>query len=80
MFLYRMLGYPYCYLLGVGTCGEGCSQSLRMNITKYNEWTAAVVRIIRAAGGKNAQRILILGALQKNLQEPGHDRQKDLQK
>ena len=54
--------------LGTGTCSAkdgDCSQSLRTNINKYNEWTAAVVRIIRASGGKNAQRILILGAPQK---------------
>ena len=53
--------------LGTGTCEKygDCSQSLRTNINKYNKWTADVVRIIRASGGKNAQRILILGAPQK---------------
>ena len=52
--------------LGKDKCRNNCSLSLPTNITKYNEWTAAVVRIIRAAGGKNAQRILILGAPQIN--------------
>jgi hypothetical protein len=51
--------------LGVDLCGSNCSLSLRTNITKYNEWTAAVVHTIRTAGGKNAERILILGAPQK---------------
>ena len=51
--------------LGVDECKHNCSLSLRTNITKYNEWTDAVVRTIRTAGGKNAERILILGAPQK---------------
>ena len=51
--------------LGVDECGNDCSQSLRENINKYNEWTDAVVRTIRTAGGKNAERIIILGAPQK---------------
>ena len=52
--------------LGKDKCRNNCSLSLPTNITKYNEWTAAVVGIIRAAGGKNAQRIIILGAPQIN--------------
>ena len=51
--------------LGVDECKTQCELSLRTNITKYNEWTRAVVNTIRSAGGKNAERILILGAPQK---------------
>ena len=41
--------------LGVDACRSDCGLSLRTNITKYNEWTAAVVRTIRTAEGKNAE-------------------------
>ena len=51
--------------LGRDVCKSDCSQSLRTNINKYNDWTNAVVRTIRNAGGKNAERILILGAPEK---------------
>ena len=51
--------------LGVDFCKNDCDQSLRTNITKYNEWTRAAVNTIRSAGGKNAKRIIILGAPQK---------------
>ena len=41
--------------LGVDFCKDDCSASLRTNITKYNDWTAEVVRTIRATGGKNTE-------------------------
>ena len=57
--------------LGTGYCKTQCEQSLRTNITKYNEWTRAVVNTIRSAGGKNAERIIILGAPQKTSENLG---------
>ncbi len=32
---------------------------------KYNNWTSEVITAIRATGGNNAQRILILGSPEK---------------
>ena len=51
--------------LGVDICKDACQDSLRVNTEKYNNWTAEVVRTIRASGGNNAERILILGAPKK---------------
>lgn len=58
--------------LGIDTCSEGenekvkieksCKNSLRRNTDKYNEWTKNVTKEIRALGGKNAKRILILAS------------------
>ena len=51
--------------LGVDGCGgkkSSCGESLRMRPDKYNRWTSDVVAAIRATGGKNAERILILGS------------------
>ena len=51
--------------LGIDGCGEKkstCSESLRKSPEKYNNWTTEVVAAIRATGGKNAKRILILGS------------------
>ena len=51
--------------LGVDLCQKDCDLSLRTNSTKYSQWTSHVVSTIRAAGGNNANRILILGAPKK---------------
>ncbi|KAK3755986.1 hypothetical protein QZH41_003338 [Actinostola sp. cb2023] len=48
--------------LGIDGCGSNCSESLRRRPDKYNRWTSDVVTAIRATGGKNAKRILILGS------------------
>ena len=48
--------------LGKDRCGDKCKNSLRGNIDKYNQWTSEVVDAIRATGGNNAERILILGS------------------
>ena len=51
--------------LGLDGCGGKkcpCRKSLRKNTAKYNTWTSEVVTAIRATGGKNAKRILILGS------------------
>ena len=51
--------------LGLDGCGgkkSTCGESLRMRPDKYNRWTSDVVAAIRATGGKNAKRILILGS------------------
>ncbi|XP_078372857.1 cellulase/esterase CelE-like [Oculina patagonica] len=51
--------------LGLDGCGgtkSSCGESLRMRPDKYNLWTSEVVTAIRATGGKNANRILILGS------------------
>ncbi|XP_031570675.1 LOW QUALITY PROTEIN: uncharacterized protein LOC116304999 [Actinia tenebrosa] len=51
--------------LGIDECGtkENCGESLRMRTDKYNnQWTSDVVAAIRATGGNNAKRILILGS------------------
>ena len=51
--------------LGIDGCGgdkKKCNESLRMRPDKYNLWTSEVVAAIRATGGKNAKRILILGS------------------
>lgn len=51
--------------LGLDGCGgkkSTCSESLRMRPDKYNRWTSEVVDAIRKTGGKNKQRILILGS------------------
>lgn len=46
-------------------CPEDCDESLRENTSKYNQWTREVVSAIRATGGNNAQRILILASPKK---------------
>ncbi len=54
--------------LGVDGCVKfniSCDNSLRNNINKYTNWSTEVVRAIRATGGKNEKRILILGSPQK---------------
>ena len=48
--------------LGIDECETNCDESLRKRIDKYNNWTADVVAAIRATGGNNGQRILILGS------------------
>lgn len=51
--------------LGIDGCGgskDTCKESLRMRPEKYNRWTSEVVAAIRATGGKNAKRILILAS------------------
>lgn len=48
--------------LGIDECGESCGESLRRNTSKYNKWTSDVVAAIRATGGKNSERIIILGS------------------
>ena len=48
--------------LGTDDCGNNCGESLRERSDKYNSWTSDVVKAIRATGGKNDQRILILGS------------------
>jgi hypothetical protein len=52
--------------LGVDVCGKlgelNCLESLRRRHDKYNRWTSDVVAAIRAAGGKNKKRIIILGS------------------
>ena len=51
--------------LGVDYCTAelpNCDNSLRQNITKYNQWTSNVVAAIRNSGGNNANRILILAS------------------
>ena len=48
--------------LGVDQCGTSCEDSLRESPDKYNEWTSEVIRTIRATGGNNAERILILAS------------------
>lgn len=51
--------------LGLDVCGNSCEASLRMNTTKYNDWTSAVVKKIRNSGGRNDKRIIILGSPKK---------------
>ena len=51
--------------LGMDVCEDECDESLTENIAKYNEWTSEVVRVIRATGGNNANRILILSSPKK---------------
>ena len=46
--------------LGVDGCGDSCEESLREHPTKYTNWTIEAIRAIRATGGKNARRILII--------------------
>ena len=48
--------------LGIDECGNDCGESLRKRPDKYNQWTSDVVKAIRATGGKNRERILILGS------------------
>lgn len=56
------LSYNLFTELGVDGCGSNCSESLRERPDKYNRWTSDVVKAIRATGGKNDKRILILGS------------------
>lgn len=53
--------------LGIDICKtkEACVGSLRRNKTKYDQWSSEVVSAIRATGGKNADRIIILGSPEK---------------
>ena len=48
--------------LGVDQCGDSCGESLRKSRKKYTRWTRDVVKAIRGTGGKNTNRILILGS------------------
>ena len=58
--------------LGIDTCSKGktekkiveklCNNSLRRRTDKYNRWTKDVTKAIRATGGKNAKRIIILAS------------------
>jgi hypothetical protein len=59
--LFTELGVDYCK-----THNFLCSNSLRKNTEKYNDWTAAVVRAIRNTGANNAKRILILASPKKD--------------
>ena len=61
------LSFNFFTELGVdkSLCGR-CPTSLRRNHAKYNSWTYDVVQAIRATGGNNANRILILGSPEKN--------------
>lgn len=66
------LGFNLFTELGLDGCGgkkSTCNESLRMNPDKYNRWTADVVRAIRAVGGNNAKRILILGSPAKTARD-----------
>lgn len=56
------LGFNLFTELGIDGCGSNCSESLRERPDKYNRWTSDVVTAIRATGGNNAKRILILGS------------------
>jgi len=58
--LFTELGVDECNKLGIS-----CENSLRENTTKYNEWTREVVDKIRNSGGKNNERIIILGSPKK---------------
>ena len=52
--------------LGVDECKKtDCSESLRERTDKYNRWTSDVKKAIRDTGGKNDERILILGSPKK---------------
>lgn len=44
-------------------------ESLRMRPDRYNNWTSEVVKAIRKTGGRNAERILILGSPAKTAQD-----------
>lgn len=55
--------------LGIDGCGDDCSNSLRENTAKYNDWTAKVVKKIRDTGGNNAKRIIILGSPKKTAKD-----------
>ncbi|EDO40952.1 predicted protein [Nematostella vectensis] len=55
--------------LGIDGCGNNCSESLRENTAAYNQWTKDVASAIRKSGGKNAQRILILGSPKKTAKD-----------
>ncbi|KAL9970425.1 hypothetical protein ACROYT_G022801, partial [Oculina patagonica] len=58
--------------LGKYGCGGQktiCEGSLRMRPDKYNRWTSDVVAAIRATGGNNAKRILILGSPGKTAED-----------
>ena len=46
--------------IGVDVCGNSCEESLREHPTKYTNWTTDVVSAIRATGGNNAMRVIIL--------------------
>ena len=46
--------------IGVDVCGNSCEESLREHPTKYTNWTTDVVSAIRATGGNDAMRIIIL--------------------
>ncbi|XP_075265375.1 uncharacterized protein LOC142357709, partial [Convolutriloba macropyga] len=52
--------------LGIDSCGDDCSDSLREDTDEYNKWTHSVVRKIRSTGGKNEKRILILASPKKD--------------
>ena len=55
--------------LGIDGCGNDCSNSLRENTDKYNDWTKRVVNKIRNAGGKSDKRIIILGSPKKTAKD-----------
>lgn len=62
------LSYNLFTELGIDQCRKDmhdCSGSLRRNKMKYHDWTSTVISAIRAAGGKNTERILILGSPEK---------------
>ena len=47
--------------IGVDGCApDSCEESLREHPTKYTNWTIEAIRAIRATGGNNARRILII--------------------
>ena len=66
--------------LGIDGCGKNCEQSLRRDNDKYNKWTSEAVRAIRGTGGKNVQRILILGSSGNTAKDLPQIQPNDLQK
>ncbi|XP_028401106.1 uncharacterized protein LOC114524176 [Dendronephthya gigantea] len=48
--------------LGIDASCGACEESLRRDNDKYNNWTRDVIAAIRKTGGKNTERILILGS------------------
>ncbi len=60
------LSYNLFTELGIDACQRDCKGSLRRDKIKYNDWTSAVIKAIReTVGGKNADRIIILGSPEK---------------
>lgn len=58
--LFTELGVDYCNEHGVG-----CTTALALNKDTYNNWTADVIQVIRATGGKNLNRTIIMASPKK---------------